>query len=47
MDPVGVREENKAVALCFERVNDFPHGEIERENIFPGRGEFVLAQGVF
>ena len=41
MDRVGVREENEAVALFLQFVDDFPHRKIRGKNVFPCGYEFV------
>ena len=47
MERVGIREEDEAVSVGLKLFDDFPHGDVGREDVLPGfgvifRGEVAL-----
>ena len=44
MERVGIREEDEAVSVGLKLFDDFPHGDVGREDVLPGFGVILRAE---
>ena len=44
VERVGIREEDEAVSVGLELFDDFPHGDVGREDVLPGFGVILRAE---